>query len=1373
MKPNFFLKKLISYAIVTATIVGNLGIISEAAPKVNVAANHAVYNNNQLRQTDKGFEYTSVDKRVTGKAKYKTNGMTIHLADKNGKMSENEYIYLPFAQNSDNTPGSGTTVNTTKISNEQIKKACQEQHPDNWQKYYDAITKNASTVYANAVMNTYHNEGTKDNPIWVKDDGTYTWRDIQALINRYGWADPTGILSHFFKLLHRGSGDGDGEEGDPVSHSSGFEADYYTSHYDGTYDIGEGIPSGKTLTNAASAYGWEGEYAWVYSGLLEREYSVNYDVYYNYKTKHEYLEGDEVKTYESEHTGMVSGEEPVMRSASYYAICEVDIRKLYEVEVENGAYGSTKYQPSPNVTAHCSINGEKLTTYQPEYLPDDDIHIQWPAEPKTIRIYVPGYKHEGYSFSEAAEEFGLGEKSDDEGIPPMSGYVADDVVGPVEAFNDELWVETPKGKHVYLTKGEGLEDNSTSGRRISQKVSRDVKNAKLLQDMSFDGYVIEEDQMTKGVQIPISTLNGKYDTTLTATYIRIMAHDDNKEEKEKKASSTTENSKDHPIGRVTDGGNEDTGFRDENEPIVVHTPVISPVSLYDNTGKISEDHKSNESTQVVQPTQDGKSVKWNKELTDKGIESYNLLLDGTYTLNFEPYKWLDSDNGSASSEAGKNQAADNLNNDSTREGNRSSTYDSTKDPVSIDNPDGKDGYDLPGYGESGKPSKYDEFISQRRVRFPFDVAIVNNGSDNGEKYYSAVNEDQGQKWTEWITLKDNKCQFYIPTWAVESSEKFGVNAIAKYNAASNSYGDNFYCIQFDVEAYNATGEETDGEDMNNSDLNKYHATFQIPVNVSGIIYDFQILGVNDRDMFYGYSNDLNESVEYAFSPFKEEKKSGNKNRFGTDSIRQTLDGLLRKGWDTSNILPLSKGKSNAYKSMGTLWKGSRFSWSVKTIANLSDKNDYIKIRPRFRYIDANGNTLDNDGDITNDYDDIKLYYTDDTGKFIQYLDDTIAAKANSNAVNEGGRIYPNSTKYDNSEQYNRYMRDVNNVKSFTFSDEQFYGAWYEGTTYLEGTTFYPKDQQAYNINKYTDKFPDDLAYTIKQMILDGGSLEYATDAAAQIKDKLAKTPRDADGKILQAISENQQLKDSWKKSQKYAYSMSDITATSAMRILSGNCDFLERNKNYISTDNNYDVMKKAVFSDGTNAIPAKDSEAFRSSMQTWYGQYQIPEKLYVCKSVIDFKITKPDGSTETVTARLDSKKGESGYNEKADIDKNGVIDIYDYADTNELSDNSDIWLKDGYLVLNFDITAYNYYTNAKKKTSNEAVLKYKAGVGAEYTNMWDKQGYPDETPVDYEDPSDDTKKKTEETPLNDGDIAIIDLRYSLTDKYRANLFMVN
>jgi hypothetical protein len=483
-------------------------------------------------------------------------------------------------------------------------------------------------------------------------------------------------------------------------------------------------------------------------------------------------------------------------------------------------------------------------------------------------------------------------------------------------------------------------------------------------------------------------------------------------------------------------------------------------------------------------------------------------------------------------------------------------------------------------------------------------------------------------------------------------------------------------VQYHVVARNSDGTGGSGY-LENKELEQSEASFTVPVSVSGVLYDFTVLGTNDSDMYLGYDKDSLMDDGAAFAEYNEEKKAGIYNRQGEEVLKNISDGLIKAETDERDILPLRQGSSHVYSQMGAPWRGTTLAFCLRTIGSIgSSSKDAIEITPTYRYYNDDGS----------ENADVRIYYsrTDKNGeqKFIEV----------------GSR---RDTLYGTA----------------ALSDSLFAGAVDDA----------------------------DVTYTAQQK------------GITSKKTLLNKT--------------------------KTSYSMSRITLSPDLMLYTGSNGDLAMNSD--KDENSVDFVDYTKFTknDGVRITEG----TIHKSLQTWYGLYTIPEKLYIC-----YKDIVING----VVCELGAREGEDGYRKEADINKDGVCTLEDLALTGELSESSGIWnvydpdvndngipdtqetltgreaeaarlqkirsqrkIRSGYLVVNFDITAVRNRT---------AVLSY----GKASLNMWEQQGAPTSALVIQQTlKAESTVTKTSEIELEEGDAAIIDLRYGLSDKKQTGVMM--
>ena len=667
-----------------------------------------------------------------------------------------------------------------------------------------------------------------------------------------------------------------------------------------------------------------------------------------------------------------------------------------------------------------------------------------------------------------------------------------------------------------------------------------------------------------------------------------------------------------PNNKIKDG-NDKFGhhYERDNEAVRIHTPTVSPVEVVNpDTGLKWElkDMKNQLLPSVVNPNAD-----------------YQFLLDGTYKIKFIPETHFEHI-----------------------------------------------GYDDPELVSS----LYQKYCQFREVCFPFTVQIngrIYEPTPESVGIYQDVDFACGRKklpgYTDWIRLPDGaqEVEFYIPTWATEGNDYVVQFRVAPINVVDHKKVDH-------IEDYTAW--DYDWEYLKNisvtipghgsSDLYEYVSTYTFTSQVSGIIYDFQAVGIDDKDRFEGYkennyghevSNGMGEISHFPFCPTKQEKRSGIYNRFGNVSVRYSFDGTLTNNWNERNTLPFSLGRSIKYEKEGELRKGNTFAFTVKTIANLGDEDglldnsttgDCIIIKPTFRYISVDG-TVNKDIDVYYDVDD-------SDGKTTHYF-----------------------VRYGES-------RDLQNKQEVKIADIRFNGSYYHKTGLYEPDMRKIIQKEMLNPLYKTEEHValwryhhDDAEYSR------GKTNEFLKTEAAKAGNKdFPDEAYSTDSVYLERKTESQCL--------------SEIVLNSRLRLLTGNVEQLKRNETYQGGELQY--LDDRLPNGTSYKVTPEECDLYdidywdkhRKSMQTWFGTYWIPNQLYVTDDVFE-----------------------------ADADGDGVKEKYDtvrdYAEAKGYIDPSDpIFKKDGYLVVNFAI-----YT----KNNGQDHLVYSGGNA----DMWGIEGQVDKVQV--------------------------------------------
>lgn len=497
-------------------------------------------------------------------------------------------------------------------------------------------------------------------------------------------------------------------------------------------------------------------------------------------------------------------------------------------------------------------------------------------------------------------------------------------------------------------------------------------------------------------------------------------------------------------------------------------------------------------------------------------------------------------------------------------------------------------------------------MKNKRIRFPFSVKI-------GDTYYEP---DESTGYTQWIKFDGDteKIKIYLPSWTQEGV--YGEDSSSTvYNYVDKAiqvrcYANNYPAGEW-ANDFSDSHNTIDSDDM--ADWN-YIATYEYPVEISGILYDFTVGQINDELVFKGITGaDVGMTDLVAMS---HQKTVGLYNRLGTGFIRNTLDGAVKKTEEV-DTLPFTNGKSNFISDMGYLQPGHQFTFFFKTIANLNSGSDSVTIIPSFRYISNDGKGTKN----------INVYYLNSANEYI---------------------------KIGSAE-------DKENLKTLNV------GNWW------------------FNDSHY-DYYNNTIAYTASKRAVSG--------------------------------TENEILN-----TEVPCYSPSLIKMPAALSLLTGNEEELATNVKKSSEDAKRYGDALGTIDNYSESTATERDNAFLSSMQTWYGEYKIPSRIFVCKKYTD-------GEYEDA---LQEKLAKEGYT----------------------SEDDDIWMDGGYLVLNFQITTY---------ADGNAHLAYYGGNEGYGLSMWTTEAGASVRKVRVSDVSTVNK-----VPVYDGDVAIITLNSKLSDRYETGV----
>lgn len=382
---------------------------------------------------------------------------------------------------------------------------------------------------------------------------------------------------------------------------------YETKHNSNIFDISKAIPSNEKVTNYVRASAWTGDIGLFESGgnnyiTVTKLYSIpaNYTAYYisGYNQETEWFDGScggiGGCTRTDKHSHTHQGE-PIYSPVTvpytftysaevyYQAICDIDIRKIDSILVENEAFPmcEIEYEKKDlsNVNVQAKVinygsgliatNGSVVTSGM--LTSGDDAHVIW-ASGLSAGETLGNYS----SQSDATAAINAKIAADDERLKQTIGSNTqswNDLVqindnGNVLKFVDDTHVNgvvingvtygnTPAGKNENYTYGHGTIHSTMPDYITDEKTAFAVAN--------------------ETVVIPIDTQNEDFPTGLVANYVGVF-----KDDEYEYSAGYNFGHEDHIYDHVMEGGvlSEHNGDDPvDGYPIRVHTPVISPFSI--------------------------------------------------------------------------------------------------------------------------------------------------------------------------------------------------------------------------------------------------------------------------------------------------------------------------------------------------------------------------------------------------------------------------------------------------------------------------------------------------------------------------------------------------------------------------------------------------------------------------------------------------------------------------------------------------------------------------------------------------------------------------------------------------------------------------
>ncbi|WP_310602790.1 DUF5704 domain-containing protein, partial [Anaerosporobacter sp.] len=218
--------------------------------------------------------------------------------------------------------------------------------------------------------------------------------------------------------------------------------------------------------------------------------------------------------------------------------------------------------------------------------------------------------------------------------------------------------------------------------------------------------------------------------------------------------------------------------------------------------------------------------------------------------------------------------------------------------------------DYPGYGDRD----YAKYIAYQQAKFPFDVY-------KGTRYIKA---------NTWVTMDSEETTFYLPTWVNEGNYEIQFEAPAINCDANNGYDKTEYLANYIIDDYVAID--------------------SIFVNVSGRVYGLTIYDISDYPTWQSVFRNKDSLT-----------LTGTNYSVGVNNQNGLVTGRLAK-----YTFPLVNGSHPTDDTVGAVKLGYCTRFKFTTVGNMYNEEDYIKITPRFYYVDRKGQNRQ----------EVDLYYTE-------------------------------------------------------------------------------------------------------------------------------------------------------------------------------------------------------------------------------------------------------------------------------------------------------------------------------------------------------------------------------------------------------------
>lgn len=280
---------------------------------------------------------------------------------------------------------------------------------------------------------------------------------------------------------------------------------------------------------------------------------------------------------------------------------------------------------------------------------------------------------------------------------------------------------------------------------------------------------------------------------------------------------------------------------------------------------------------------------------------------------------------------------------------------------------------IPGYGDRD----FSKYIKEKQVQFPFDVYTKTK-----QGFYPA---------NTWISVPVDidSVDFFMPVWVTEGQytikfRSFAINALQNGDFGGSEHHAN---ITIPNPAFNVPPA---------GNMSAAHvATDSIEVDVVGRLYDFHVTDIAD----FNWKSVFRQSD--GFTPTK-------------NSYWVGLNGIDGDPRGNSNLftLPVRHGSHPDGYANVAVKTGYAFKFDMKTKGNMFGKQDAIRIKPTFYFVNKNGTGRQ----------EVDLYYHDKTNYFVKIGSekDKIYREIK---LNETSRNVPQEELISNANYYYRHANE--------------------------------------------------------------------------------------------------------------------------------------------------------------------------------------------------------------------------------------------------------------------------------------------------------------------------------------------------------------